>query len=73
MDQDELLSFFQIGGIHGYPYIPWDESTASKKVAEDEDRWGGYCTHGSTLFPTWHRPYIAAYEVRDQPLTLICC
>lgn len=24
----------------------------------------GYCTHGSVLFPTWHRPYVVQYEVR---------
>lgn len=24
----------------------------------------GYCTHGSILFPTWHRPYLALFEVR---------
>jgi len=23
----------------------------------------GYCTHGNVLFPTWHRPYVALYEV----------
>ena len=23
----------------------------------------GYCTHGSILFPTWHRPYLSLFEV----------
>ena len=23
-----------------------------------------YCVHSSTLFPTWHRPYVALYEQR---------
>ena len=23
----------------------------------------GYCTHTSVLFLTWHRPYLALYEV----------
>jgi tyrosinase len=22
----------------------------------------GYCTHGSIIFPTWHRPYLSLYE-----------
>ncbi|KAF9069697.1 tyrosinase [Rhodocollybia butyracea] len=57
--QDEVDSFFQIGGIHGLPYIPWDGS-GSKPV--DSDAWEGYCTHGSVLFPTFHRPYVLLIE-----------
>src|SRR6478736_5756344 len=33
-----------------------------KPVAGSENT--GYCTHSSVLFPTWHRPYMALYEVR---------
>lgn len=59
--QDDPESFFQIGGIHGLPYVPWDGvGEASQAEAS------GYCTHGSVLFPTWHRPYVALYEVRYQ-------
>ncbi|KAI1131069.1 Di-copper centre-containing protein [Nemania abortiva] len=50
------LSFFQIAGIHGMPYKPWDEDT--DPVTPDE----GYCTHDSLLFPCWHRPYMLLYE-----------
>lgn len=39
-----------------YPDIAWDGSTGG-------DFSVGYCTHASILFPTWHRPYIALYEV----------
>ena len=56
--QSELTSFFQVGGIHGLPYVAWD-SAGESDPAED----AGYCTHGSVLFPTWHRPYVALYEV----------
>lgn len=55
--QAALQSFFQVGGIHGLPYIPWDGVTGIPSP-----RWGGYCTHGSVLFPTWHRPYVSAFE-----------
>ncbi|KAI0754754.1 photo-regulated tyrosinase [Daedaleopsis nitida] len=55
--QEDLISFFQIGGIHGLPYISWD-GAGEKDPAEET----GYCTHGSVLFPTWHRPYVALYE-----------
>ncbi|KIK59858.1 hypothetical protein GYMLUDRAFT_44328 [Collybiopsis luxurians FD-317 M1] len=57
--QSEIDSFFQIGGIHGLPYISWDGS-GSEPV--DPDAWEGYCTHGSVLFPTFHRPYVLLIE-----------
>ena len=60
--QAALQSFFQIGGIHGLPYIPWDGVTVNPPVDPDA-QWAGYCTHGSVLFPTWHRPYVSAFEV----------
>jgi len=56
--QATLQSFFQVGGIHGLPYIPWDGATG----IPDPD-WGGYCTHGSVLFATWHHPYVSTFEV----------
>ncbi|KAG7085489.1 hypothetical protein E1B28_003052 [Marasmius oreades] len=57
--QDEIDSFFQIGGIHGLPYVSWDGS-GGKPV--DPDAWEGYCTHGDVLFPTFHRPYMILLE-----------
>ncbi|GAW02360.1 tyrosinase [Lentinula edodes] len=57
--QDDIDSFFQIGGIHGLPYVPWD-GAGNKPV--DTDAWEGYCTHGSVLFPTFHRPYVLLIE-----------
>ncbi|KAI8958938.1 Di-copper centre-containing protein [Daldinia sp. FL1419] len=55
-DPKEKLSYFQIAGIHGFPYEPWDEHT--KPVTPNE----GYCTHDSLLFPCWHRPYMILFE-----------
>ena len=55
IDQPETLSWFSIAGVHGLPYEAWDSSFGTQKT--------GYCTHGSNLFPTWHRAYIALYEV----------
>jgi tyrosinase len=45
-------------GIHGRPFVPFDNV-----LAEPGDENNGYCTHVSILFPTWHRPYLALYEV----------
>ncbi|KAK0480189.1 tyrosinase [Armillaria novae-zelandiae] len=53
------ISFFGIGGIHGLPYVQWDGSGSAKPASPSG---GGYCHHGSTLFPTWHRPYVALFE-----------
>ena len=68
LSQDDLLSFFQIGGIHGLPYVSWNDS-GSEEVGD----WGGYCTHGSNLFPTWHRPYVSTYEVRSRIFISTIC
>jgi len=56
-------SHYQIGGIHGFPFAPW-EGSGSQPVngAPTNFNWNGYCTHGSVLFPTWHRPYLALFE-----------
>ncbi|WYZ34407.1 hypothetical protein EsH8_I_000683 [Colletotrichum jinshuiense] len=56
-DQTEELSWYQIAGIHGVPFVPWNDVPG---VPGGEDR--GYCTHMSILFPSWHRPYLALYE-----------
>ena len=55
--QTDELSYYQIAGIHGRPFIPWDGVSATPGDS------GGYCTHTIALFPTWHRPYLALFEV----------
>lgn len=42
-------------GIHGLPFTAWNGVVG--------DQVAGYCTHSSILFPTWHRPYLALFEV----------
>ncbi|KAF4635965.1 hypothetical protein G7Y89_g2127 [Cudoniella acicularis] len=56
-NETSQLSYFQIAGIHGRPFISWD-NVGSTSVSG----WGGYCTHSSVLFPSWHRPYLALFE-----------
>ncbi|KAF1973382.1 Di-copper centre-containing protein [Bimuria novae-zelandiae CBS 107.79] len=59
VSQYDKLSYFQIAGIHGRPFMPWDGAQG------DDSFWShysGYCTHDSNLFPTWHRPYLALFE-----------
>ncbi|KAF7545891.1 hypothetical protein G7Z17_g8825 [Cylindrodendrum hubeiense] len=56
-DSEDPLSYFQVAGIHGRPYIEWN-NTGEKNT----DGWQGYCPHGERLFLTWHRPYVVLYE-----------
>eukprot|EP00475_Leptophrys_vorax_P038915 TRINITY_DN694_c0_g3_i1.p1 TRINITY_DN694_c0_g3~~TRINITY_DN694_c0_g3_i1.p1 ORF type:complete len:602 (-),score=154.35 TRINITY_DN694_c0_g3_i1:87-1892(-) len=57
----DLYSFWRIAGIHGAPYEVYDGVRAPPEQVENED-WRGYCTHGSILFPTWHRAYMNLIE-----------
>ncbi|KAG8945788.1 hypothetical protein FRC03_001635 [Tulasnella sp. 419] len=68
MDQDDDPSQFALGGIHGLPYRPW---ASADEQPNPDTQWGGYCTHGTVLFPTWHRPYVAGYEQFIQQNALI--
>ncbi|KAG5637088.1 hypothetical protein H0H81_005821, partial [Sphagnurus paluster] len=60
----DYSSHYSIGGIHGFPFRAWGGSDPEGPVsgAPSDTNWDGYCTHGSVLFPTWHRPYVALFE-----------
>jgi tyrosinase len=66
--EDDDLSYYQISGIHGYPYVPWQEDPGF--VPPNPSR--GYCTHSSAIFTTWHRPYLVLLEqlLCDQARTI---
>lgn len=51
---DDLNSFFVLGGYHGEPFRGFG--------ATNPAWWGGYCEHGTVLFPTWHRAYLHNLE-----------
>lgn len=52
---DDPNSFFMLGGFHGEPFRGEGETNGAW--------WGGYCQHGTVLFPTWHRAYL--YKLED--------
>ncbi|KAG8987313.1 hypothetical protein FRB90_003410, partial [Tulasnella sp. 427] len=56
-DQDD--SHFRVAGIHGLPYEQWNLAGPkdTPKVPSP-----GYCQHATSLFVTWHRPYVALWE-----------
>ena len=53
-DPTNKKSYFYLGGLHGLPF--------RGPGVTDPDWWGGYCWHGSVLFPTWHRIYLLNLE-----------
>ncbi|RAR16566.1 di-copper centre-containing protein [Stemphylium lycopersici] len=57
MDQTEKISYYQVAGIHGVPFQPWDKVTG-----EPGQEMMGYCPHTSSIFGPWHRPYLALFE-----------
>ena len=40
--QSDMKSWYQIAGIHGRPYTPWDGEADQRNTKP-----GGYCTHSS--------------------------
>ncbi|KAJ4858276.1 common central domain of tyrosinase domain-containing protein [Trichoderma breve] len=57
VSQDDPLSYYQVAGIHGVPFVTWNDVGPAAGASQS-----GYCPHSSVLFPTWHRPYLALYE-----------
>jgi tyrosinase len=60
LDASDPNSFFKIGGFHGEPFRGPGET--------DGAWWGGYCQHGTVLFPTWHRAYLWRLELALQSI-----
>ncbi|KAG7086997.1 hypothetical protein E1B28_012975 [Marasmius oreades] len=71
--ESAALIFSTVAGIHGLPYQAWSgdpdhvkkadyDKTDPKDIGPMPSRFGGYCNHGSVLFPSWHRPYVLAIE-----------
>jgi tyrosinase len=58
MNQNDTLSYYQVAGIHGVPYVSWDGGFGPRPNPTD-----GYCAHYSNIFLPWHRPYVALFEV----------
>lgn len=61
-----LTRVLLVSGIHGMPHQSWG---GVQPVAGNEDT--GYCTHSSVLFPAWHRPYMALYEVTSSRIFIV--
>ncbi|GKT42783.1 tyrosinase [Colletotrichum spaethianum] len=58
------FSYYEICGIHGQPWRAWDGVTSAEfgSTRGNTDPQSGYCSHGSVVFPTWHRVYVAQFE-----------
>ncbi|PVH98840.1 Di-copper centre-containing protein [Periconia macrospinosa] len=62
MDQTIIDSYYQIAGIHGMPWYPWDGVDVAVRPEM------GYCPHNQLLFSTWHRPYLMLFEQKLQSI-----
>ncbi|KXH59653.1 hypothetical protein CSAL01_11828 [Colletotrichum salicis] len=64
MDPSDKLSYYQVAGIHGLPAQSWDNdpSSAQLKTKFVDETPNFYCPHGSLIFPTCHRAYLALFE-----------
>ncbi|KAF4827508.1 Tyrosinase [Colletotrichum tropicale] len=63
-DSETPFSYYEISGIHGQPWRAWDRvgSVNFGSAPGRTDSRKGYCSHGSVIFPTWHRVYLAQFE-----------
>ena len=58
-DKSDKLSYYQVVGVHGRPFVTWNNfPTPLLNQA-------GFCPHAQTLFGSWHRPYLAIFEVSN--------
>ncbi|KAF4556805.1 Tyrosinase-like protein 7 [Elsinoe fawcettii] len=58
-NNDLGTSYLQVTGVHGVPFVNWQQDPTKPQYPGIA---AGYCTHASTLFLPWHRPYMALYE-----------
>eukprot|EP01035_Chromulina_nebulosa_P020820 gene20820-26988_t len=59
-DPNDQYSFFSLAAYHGASF---NKPTIDRLPPEKDSLfWGGYCHHGSILFPTWHRLYVREVE-----------
>ncbi|OBR08255.1 Tyrosinase [Colletotrichum higginsianum IMI 349063] len=64
------FSYYEICGIHGQPWRAWDGVTSADfgPSPGSVDPRSGYCSHGSVVFPTWHRQalYLHAADIASK-------
>ncbi|KAG6040061.1 hypothetical protein E4U41_001480 [Claviceps citrina] len=56
-DAEDPLSYFQVSGIHGMPYVNWEDGGPFRATG-----WRGHCPHGESIFLPWHRVYVLLFE-----------
>jgi len=63
------FSYYEISGIHGQPRRSWNGQQQSPEWSPQDGaaRRFNYCSHSSLIFPTWHRAYLAQFEVCQCP------
>ena len=60
---ENWLSFYNLASIHGNPKERWNNIPTEDEDPNDETGFW-YCAHGTVIFPTFHRAYMMAFEVK---------
>ena len=55
--------------IHGLPLVSWDG--VGREGLERDQMGDFFCNHNMATFPTWHRPYLALYEVMPTSIRVV--
>ena len=74
VEKENWWSFYNLAGMFTTDVLSQHQPTCLAIHSEPNEMWNGvpseskdgkgiYCTHGSTVFPTWHRAYVMMYEV----------
>ena len=63
---ENWLSFYNLASIHGNPKERWNNVEVPNENPNNQYGFW-YCTHGSVIFPTFHRAYVMAFEVFPSP------
>lgn len=68
-------SHYQVAGIHGLPFAPYDgvrwRIPDSEHGDVTDEQYGGYCLHNTQLFLPWHRPYVMLVEQVGAPVQIV--
>lgn len=55
--------------IHGLPLVSW--GGVGREGLEKNQMGDYFCSHNMATFPTWHRPYLALYEVIPSSIMVV--
>lgn len=61
-DISNIYSHYQLGGVHGLPFVTYNGATGDAWLSGNGSWWGGHCWHFTNPWLHWHRYYMVQYE-----------